>query len=418
MLYSSAWKSGAATLAVFGLATGTVAPLVVQAPGWAQTTFPDVASSYWAADFIQALVARGVIAGFPDGTFRPEDPVTRAQFAAMLNRAFTIAPIREPVNFNDVPANYWGRAAIQRAYAMGFMAGYPDGTFRPDENIPRAQVLVSLANGLGYSSTAPVDTVLAVFSDSDRIPNYARPSVAAATERRMVVNYPDIKFLSPNQVATRADVAAFLYQAMYSQGRVPEIASSYIVAPPIAQIKIPAGTALPVVYEGPVIQLPPNATQPVPATVKVAQNIVDAQGRVLIPAGSSIIGQLQPADGGARFVGQQLVIGSLQQPRSGQPIEISASTEVIKPTTVGGGGVNWVNVGIGTVVGAGTGAGIAGVTGDRTIQAWEPLTGAAVGGLLGAFSGKNQGTTLVVLPTNFGLSLTLDADLVLPLAGK
>jgi hypothetical protein len=67
------------------------------------TTFPDIQGN-WAQSFIEALAARGVIRGFPDGTFRPDEPVTRAQFAAMIRQAFQRAPKRSGTQFVDVPA--------------------------------------------------------------------------------------------------------------------------------------------------------------------------------------------------------------------------------------------------------------------------------------------------------------------------
>jgi hypothetical protein len=410
MSYTNSWKSGTAVLIALGLTAGNIAPLVVTAPASAQTAFPDVPAGYWAANFIQALVSRGVIAGFAeDGTFRPEDPVTRAQFAAMVNKAFNRSPIRGSISFVDVPAGYWATAAIQKAYTTGFLAGYPGNVFRPDERIPRAQVLVSLANGLTYASTSPVDPLLAgTYSDADQIPSYARASIAAATERRLVVDHPDLRFLNPNQVATRAEVAAFIYQALVSEGQVAAIPSPYIVGgASTLGVKIPAGTTIPVRYDqAQKILLAKNETQPTPLTLKVAQNIVDSQGRVLIPAGSDVVGQLQTVQTGAQFTASELVLPN------GRRLPISATSEVITKTEKVSRGLNTTNIIIGTVVGAGAGAGVAGVTGDRSIDAWKVLTGAAAGAILGTLSGKNYADLIVINP-NTDLTLTLSSDLVL-----
>jgi hypothetical protein len=406
------WKTGTSVLVVLGLTSGTIVPLIAPVPAIAQTTFPDVPAGYWAEPFIQALVARGVIAGFPeDGTFRPEEPVTRAQFAAMINKAFNRPPVQQPVNFPDVPAGYWGAEAIQRAYITGFMAGYNDGTFRPNENIPRAQVLVALASGLNYASTAPVESVLTAYRDVANIPAYARPGIAAATERRVVVNYPDVGILNPNRVATRAEVAALIYQGLVSTGQVAAIPSPYIIggAPPVAQVRIPAGTALPVRYDGAErILLAPNEPQPLPLTLKITQNIVDSGGRVLIPAGSEVVGQVQMVQGGAQFTASQITFPN------GQRLPMSASSEVISKTEAVRRGTNAGNIVIGTVVGAGAGAGIAAVTGDREIQAWEVLTGAAAGAILGTISASRGQVELISIDPNTDLSLTLNADLTLP----
>jgi hypothetical protein len=109
------------------------------------------------------------------------------------------------------------------------MSGYPGNLFKPNENIQRVQILVSLANGLNFAPTKPVETTLQTYSDSATIPSYARNSVSAATENKLVVNYPNIKLLNPTQPATRAEVAAFVYQALVRSGQVKAINSPYIV---------------------------------------------------------------------------------------------------------------------------------------------------------------------------------------------
>lgn len=205
------------------------------------TTFPDIQGN-WAQAFIEALASRGIIRGFPDGTFRPNAPVTRAQFAAMIRQAFEQPLERPATQFSDIPANFWALDAIQEAYRMGFMEGYPNNIFLPDQNIPRVQVLVALVSGLDLSAPAQSTALLnQAFQDAAQIPDWAQSSVAAATVNQMVVNYPNVAFLNPNQTATRADVAAFIYQALVSQNQLPQIppttvASRYIVGyEPIAQ---------------------------------------------------------------------------------------------------------------------------------------------------------------------------------------
>lgn len=87
----------------------------------------------WAQSFIEPLAALGVIKGFPDGTFRPDAPVTRAQFAAMIQKAFRKNPIRNGIQFVDTPAYYWGNGAIQSAYEMGFLEDFLVGSSSPSK---------------------------------------------------------------------------------------------------------------------------------------------------------------------------------------------------------------------------------------------------------------------------------------------
>lgn len=200
-------------------------------------TFPDLAGN-WAEPFIRALAARNLVAGFPDGTFRPNEAVTRAQFAAMIRRAFNQPAVRGSVNFSDVSSEYWAYTAIQMAYQMGFLSGYPDGTFQPEQVTPRVQALVAIASGLDLSADDIAAILNTYFADANQIPGYARNQVAAATENRIVVNYPNPQLLQPNQVATRADAAAFIYQALVNLGQLPPVpegapVAQYIVGPPI-----------------------------------------------------------------------------------------------------------------------------------------------------------------------------------------
>lgn len=228
----SRWQSGTALLMVLGMAASTAAPFALSAPAFAQTTnFPDVQSDYWAKEFIQALATKEIIKGFPDGRFRPDDPVTRAEFAAMILKAFEKPGVRSAITFVDVPSNSWAFSAIAKASTTGFLEGYPGAVFRPNQNIPRAQVLVSLANGLDYSTGNSTATALQAYTDASSIPEYARNSIAAATEKRIVVNHADVKLLNPNRTATRAEVAAFIYQALASTGKAQAIPSNFVVVP-------------------------------------------------------------------------------------------------------------------------------------------------------------------------------------------
>jgi len=199
----------------------------VEPPPGGPVAFKDVPTGYWAKSYIEALASQNIIAGFPDGTFKPNEPVTRAQFATIITKALNPTAKRTAINFKDVPSNFWAAAAIRSAYQSQFVSGYPDGTFKPQQQIPRVQALVALANGLGL--TASNQNVLSFYNDAAQIPNYAAGPVAAATSRQLVINYPTVKQLAPNREATRAEVAAFVYQALVNAGRAQPITSPYLV---------------------------------------------------------------------------------------------------------------------------------------------------------------------------------------------
>lgn len=193
--------------------------------------FPDIVN-HWARPFIEGLAARKIVSGFPDGTFKPDQPTTRAQFAALLTAIFRTSVNRSYVPFIDVPERHWAAKAIQKAYETGYLSGYPGRRFRPEASIARVEALVSLASGLGVAPEG-VANALAVLSDiyqdADQIPAYATKMVAAATAAGIVVNAPEIEKLRPTEVATRADIAAFFYQALEYGNKVAPVSSEYIV---------------------------------------------------------------------------------------------------------------------------------------------------------------------------------------------
>jgi hypothetical protein len=403
-------QSGTAALLALGISTGAIAPIFNAAPSFAQTSgFSDVSSTYWAKDFISQLAQRDIIAGFPDGTFKPDAPVTRAQFAAMLrkaNKEFKKANVRSPINFVDVGSTYWANTAIQEAYTTGFLAGYPGSIFRPEQNIPREQVLTSLSNGLGYTASQSTDTVLAYYNDSSSISSFARSPIAAATEKQMVVNYPNLTTLNPTRNATRAEVAAFLYQALVSQGSAQAISSQYIVnqTPVARDFTIPAGTVLPVKYEKSKVLVTKDET--VPLTLTVDRNITTNDGRVLIPAGSEIVGDLRPATGGSQFVAKTLNMG-------GQSMAINAVSDVITKTETVKKGINVGGLVKNAALGTAAAAAIAAVTGDRAIATEELLIGGGAGvvlSLIQNFLGKNS-VDLISIEPNTDLNLKLGAPL-------
>ncbi|MHC5598552.1 MAG: DUF1565 domain-containing protein [Nostoc sp.] len=181
---------------------------------------------HWAEAFIQALISMDLTHAFADGSYQPDKPMTRAQYAALVVIAFNpFGKISAP-DFTDVSKDFWAYSAIQIAASGGFVAGFSDRTFRPDQNVQRLQVIVSLVNGLGLPA---VDSdILEVYSDRHTIPDYARKAVATATQQGIVVNYPDPKLLLSSRLATRAEVAAMVYQALVAIGRTSAIKSVYV----------------------------------------------------------------------------------------------------------------------------------------------------------------------------------------------
>ena len=184
-------------------------------------------SGHWAENFIQELVRIDIVRGYPDFTFRPNVTMTRAQYAALLVKAFNPPAKREAIKFKDVKENFWADRVIQQAYEGGFLSGFPDRTFHPNQNIQRVQVIVSLINGLKL--IGGTENNLNYFDDRGGIPQYAKEEVATAVEKQLIVNYPNLKQLNPTRDATRAEVAVMVYQALVDDARVGAMDFPYIV---------------------------------------------------------------------------------------------------------------------------------------------------------------------------------------------
>ena len=101
-------------------------------------TFSDVAKSHWAANYIGYMQQFGIITGYADGSFRPDASVTRAEFAAIASRFEKLTEGTK--SFSDVPSSHWAAKYINFAATRGWVNGYADGTFRPNNSITRAEV--------------------------------------------------------------------------------------------------------------------------------------------------------------------------------------------------------------------------------------------------------------------------------------
>jgi hypothetical protein len=192
-----------------------------------QVSFSDISKNYWAKEYISELAAMEVIGGFPDGSFRPNAPVTRAELAALLQKVFIKSKVRNVIAFKDVSKKYWAYDAIRESYEMGFFTVLNTRNFNPTQKLKRLDILITLAKGLNYKFTGSTKDVLSVYSDAYTIRSEHRDFIASLTENGVIVNYPNKKLLNTKKFATRADVCALLYRAMVSNGEVAYLPAKY-----------------------------------------------------------------------------------------------------------------------------------------------------------------------------------------------
>ena len=108
--------------------------------------FHDVEANAWYAQSINNLASLGILEGYEDGSFQPEQTITRAEFAAVASR-FEQLSQADGIVFEDVPEDHWAVMYISNVYAKGWVSGYPDGSFRPENSITRAEV-VKIVNAM------------------------------------------------------------------------------------------------------------------------------------------------------------------------------------------------------------------------------------------------------------------------------
>ena len=121
--------------------------------GWSNTkpSYPDVPATYWASGYIQIMTAEGIMQGDASGTFRPDAFITRAEAAAVLLRMLKVAPFYNLTvsSFKDVPATNWALGYIESMQKYGLITGYPDGTYKPNAHILRSEFTAIADRALG-----------------------------------------------------------------------------------------------------------------------------------------------------------------------------------------------------------------------------------------------------------------------------
>lgn len=172
----------------------------------ASTILSDI-EGHWAQSTIEDMVGKGIIGGYPDGTFKPDNNITRAEFASLLVRAFALEP--GPGKVFDDTADHWARDAIGTASYHGLVSGYSDTLFGPDDPVTREQMAVMIVKA---TKIEPAESGRA-FTDSAQIAAWAEEAVAKASAAELIAGYPDGTF-RPKANATRAEAAVILARSM------------------------------------------------------------------------------------------------------------------------------------------------------------------------------------------------------------
>ena len=302
----------------------------------------DVPTDYWASKEIIYCIREGIIKPVSADSFMPELQVKRAEFNSMLLRTLghrTVDVTGDGKKFSDVNAGYWGYEDILKSERLGLLYGYPDNTFKPDEEIIKAEV-ASIISHITKDAVTDVN-ILNQFADKDDIPSWAVNQFAKSVEIGIYVNYPDLAYLLPNKVLNRAEAAVILYKLRMAMGMVQEqyVAKEYVIGtehlniyPEASNHKVTVTNYRKIIQAGNVLSVnfaekynSKRSAEGNDVKFVFPKDVVTQEGSVLIPQGSiatASVATLQPQRALNKNAKVTLKFNSITLP-SGETIPIS-----------------------------------------------------------------------------------------------
>ncbi|MEJ8554016.1 S-layer homology domain-containing protein, partial [Tepidibacter sp. Z1-5] len=198
------------------MATMITTSMIVSSMGMSfATNFEQLSDvdNHWAANQIKSLVNKGVVSGYSDGTFKPDNYITRAEFISLINKAFNLKLVYD-VNYKDASSKDWFYEDLRKA--KGYISGYEDNTIRPNNKITRQEVAVIMAKVLNkqYDNKA---YVCDNFKDSNKIADWSKKSIGALVDSKNMSGYPDGTF-GPEKYITRAEAVTVIYKKFKGSG--------------------------------------------------------------------------------------------------------------------------------------------------------------------------------------------------------
>lgn len=201
--------------------TGVLSTGLILSAFSAAAAAPQTTSGHWAGDQVQRWSATGQL----DGAVKPDAAITRAEFIVLLNRSLGTFTQETPAvtdvtyaggvkvngngsrTFTDVPASHWAYNELTSAVNAGYISGYADNKLKPNGKVTRQEAAAIVGKAIGLTAGNAADVTK--FIDSDKIGSWAKKSVAAAAEQKIINGYPDGKF-QPLKSLTRAEAIAIL----------------------------------------------------------------------------------------------------------------------------------------------------------------------------------------------------------------
>ena len=276
----------------------------------AHAFYSDMDENHWAYQSIKFLTEVGVVVGYPDGTYKPDIPVTRAEFASMAIKALgqEDASVTQDIHFSDVKPDFWAYDIIKKAVYFDLVTDSENAQFRPYDSVTRAEAISIAVNALTtqqISEQKAQEILEKSYEDYTQIPAWFLLAAGKAQLLDMIIVMPGNEGkLEADRPANRAEVAAILYKMMQEAKLNPNAklaesmqkrtAEGYIVDNVKVQGSIgiiPAGSIFPIQMETVVGSQISNVTDIY--TAKVPKNIVTKEKYLLIEQGSDLKGQVK-----------------------------------------------------------------------------------------------------------------------------
>jgi len=180
-------------------------------------------NNHWATKEIQQMALKGIIDGFPDGSFKPDSPVTRSQLVKMVvcalgykEDALALKDVKSP--FKDVDKKHWANGYINAAWELGIVKGDGRGNFNPDREINRVEITAVLIRAMGVKNVpVTINNASLNFKDAAAIPQWALGYVKLAVEKGLIKGFPDNTF-SPFSFTKRSESVVMIERILEHMG--------------------------------------------------------------------------------------------------------------------------------------------------------------------------------------------------------
>ena len=281
--------------------------------------YKDLTPDHWAYKQIQILTDFNVVVGYPDGNYRPDQAVTRGEFASIVVKAFDqeFAEIKNPVTFTDVKTTDWFWGVIQRAVMFDLLKGYPDGHFDPYGTVERGHVISTVVNALTTQTVSrqkAVDILENSYSDYDQLPEWLLIAAGKAEILDMIVKAPgDEEAINAQRPANRAELAAFVVKMLEQAKLNPNEKLKAAMAPRLAEgivvntdldgyiATIPAGTVIPIMVLNKQITCKKSRVNE-DFLSSLPKNIITKEKYLLLVEGDVLNGKIENVQRGRLFV--------------------------------------------------------------------------------------------------------------------